>query len=297
MTLLRPAAPLALALLACNAPSWDDFIAWHPDPGASSTGDSSTGADWSTGGDGIMTTTFDPASGGGTDSSSSTAVHDTTSTGSTGGPDTSTSSSSTGAPALCGDGVLDPAEECDDGNALDGDACDNLCLRNRRVFVTHDVLQPDEIQGLGGADSLCRLFALKGNLPNWKSFTAWLSDASTDASTRIHPGLGRYFRTDAVLVATGAAQFSSGSLDAPIERDEYGEKPVGTLVWTGTRPDGTAVPGSTHCAAWTSDNLLLKDAYFGHAGASDGRWTQHPDPELNPTICLDALHLYCIEGK
>lgn len=31
------------------------------------------------------------------------------------------------APPHCGDGVLDPEEECDDGNRLDGDGCDWLC--------------------------------------------------------------------------------------------------------------------------------------------------------------------------
>ena len=31
------------------------------------------------------------------------------------------------APPHCGDGVLDPDEECDDGNRLDGDDCDWLC--------------------------------------------------------------------------------------------------------------------------------------------------------------------------
>ena len=31
------------------------------------------------------------------------------------------------APAYCGDGVLDPAERCDDGGAEDGDGCDALC--------------------------------------------------------------------------------------------------------------------------------------------------------------------------
>src|SRR5262249_55082423 len=27
----------------------------------------------------------------------------------------------------CGDGILDPGEICDDGNAIDGDGCDNNC--------------------------------------------------------------------------------------------------------------------------------------------------------------------------
>ncbi len=32
-----------------------------------------------------------------------------------------------GAPAVCGDGMLEPGEECDDGNAIDGDGCPATC--------------------------------------------------------------------------------------------------------------------------------------------------------------------------
>ena len=28
---------------------------------------------------------------------------------------------------ICGDGVLDPGEQCDDGNLLDGDGCSAIC--------------------------------------------------------------------------------------------------------------------------------------------------------------------------
>ena len=35
------------------------------------------------------------------------------------------------APAVCGDGHLDPGEECDDGNTADGDGCGHSCLIER----------------------------------------------------------------------------------------------------------------------------------------------------------------------
>src|SRR5262249_994154 len=31
-------------------------------------------------------------------------------------------------PCTCGNGVLDPGEQCDDGNELDGDCCSSFCL-------------------------------------------------------------------------------------------------------------------------------------------------------------------------
>jgi cysteine-rich repeat protein len=40
----------------------------------------------------------------------------------------------------CGDGLLDPVEQCDDGNNNDGDGCNSLCIIE---FCGDGVLQPD----------------------------------------------------------------------------------------------------------------------------------------------------------
>lgn len=50
-----------------------------------------------------------------------------TSTGDTGTTAPDTSSSETGEPPPCGNGVLDPLEQCDDGDDDDSDACNNSC--------------------------------------------------------------------------------------------------------------------------------------------------------------------------
>src|SRR6185436_13302175 len=45
-----------------------------------------------------------------------------------GGPGASGSGGAGGGPpAICGDGVLQTGEECDDGNATPGDGCSGLC--------------------------------------------------------------------------------------------------------------------------------------------------------------------------
>ena len=70
-----------------------------------------------------------------TDGSGSASATESGTGGSTGGTDPTTGSGttdaatggSTGAPPGCGDGVVDPGEECDDGNAVDTDACTNAC--------------------------------------------------------------------------------------------------------------------------------------------------------------------------
>ena len=96
---------LVLVVAACSA--GDDGTS-----GSSSTSEASTGTSEGTG-----TTT-----GGATTS---------TSGGSTTAESTSTAtgdSSSTGGPAVCGDGVVQAGEACDDGNADDTDACLGTCV-------------------------------------------------------------------------------------------------------------------------------------------------------------------------
>ena len=59
----------------------------------------------------------------------------------------------------CGDGLLDPGEECDDGNTVDDDACNAACRSN---FCGDGIEQQDEECDDGnsdetdGCDSSCR---------------------------------------------------------------------------------------------------------------------------------------------
>src|SRR5205085_10094822 len=42
------------------------------------------------------------------------------------------------APIVCGDGIVDAGEECDDGNTASGDGCDATC-HAEPGFLCHDV--------------------------------------------------------------------------------------------------------------------------------------------------------------
>ena len=65
------------------------------------------------------------AAASGTDASSTT---DAPTSGATSGATSDPTSGSTSAPApVCGDGVVDPGEQCDDGNTEDRDGCSNAC--------------------------------------------------------------------------------------------------------------------------------------------------------------------------
>jgi cysteine-rich repeat protein len=89
---------------------------------SSSGGTAGNAATSGTGGTGATTTTTTGSGGMGGATTSSAGGGTTTST------SASTAASSSGTvSALCGNGTLDPGEQCDDGNSYDLDGCDSGC--------------------------------------------------------------------------------------------------------------------------------------------------------------------------
>lgn len=119
--------------LACNTPT-----ATTTEAKIDTTGDSTTSVESATG---ETPTTLTPTTGGpestdtGTSSTATTEDGEATSSGttmevSTGETSTGSTSSTdtTGRPGVCGDGVVDAGEDCDDGNASETDACLSTCV-------------------------------------------------------------------------------------------------------------------------------------------------------------------------
>ncbi len=100
------------------------------DDGSTSAGSTTADTDVATTG---SVTTSGPSTDATTDASTSTTTATTSvptsdpST-STGEPVTTTDTSSTGGAGVCGDGVVDASEDCDDGNQVETDACLATCL-------------------------------------------------------------------------------------------------------------------------------------------------------------------------
>ncbi|MFY0537464.1 DUF4215 domain-containing protein [Nannocystis pusilla] len=221
-------------------------------PPVTTTGDSSTTSD--TESTTVMTATGDASetdgdSAGESDGETSQAGTTTTtaSTDATSeGPGTTTTGTTAASEPVCGDGIVEGDEECDDANDIADDRC-RECAKNRWIFASAALHNDGDLGGLEGADSRCRQYALQSGLADdtWMTFIAWLSDADHDVRDRLYPGRGRYVRTDGVIVAENFEQFFSGSLEAPINVDELGNQDIGGGVLTGTRPDGTAAPGRT----------------------------------------------------
>lgn len=67
----------------------------------------------------------------------------------------------------CGDGVLDPQEQCDDGNLLSGDGCNDECLAEafcgNGVVEVHEECDDANDRGGDGCNSLCQLEVGCGN--------------------------------------------------------------------------------------------------------------------------------------
>lgn len=76
---------------------------------------------------------------------------DGASTGSSGAP-TTAPPDTTGATSVCGDGVVEGAETCDDGNSIDEDECTNAC---QQAACGDGIVGPGEECDDGGASMTC----------------------------------------------------------------------------------------------------------------------------------------------
>lgn len=217
-----------------------------------------------------------------------------TGTGTTG----TTTGTTTGDPTpVCGNGLLeplsDPPEECDDGNQITGDGCDETCAADRIIFVSGNLYQAGYLEGLHVADGLCVNEAIDvPGLPRPLEFRAWLSDSATDARDRFTPGRGRIVLVNGLVVADSWEDLLAGALQTPIEVTADGETYHGP-VWTGTRPDGLGVPGANHCDDWTSYSLN-KSAHYGYSDRITGEWTLSAEFD-NPFPCNGDFAVYCLQ--
>lgn len=216
-------------------------------------------------------------------SDTSTTGEETASAGS--GPD----STSTG-PALpvCGDGVVEGDETCDDGNATPDDGCQE-CAKDSIVFVSSELYQGFALGGLYGADQRCQSLAAKAGLQRFLTFKAWLSTPNMSAADRLLHSRGRYVMVNGLVVAQNWDALTSGTLDNPIMVDEKSQT-QDSPVWTGTLASGQPAPGSEFCNGWDDEAAVF---LFGGAGLSmntDAAWSF-----LEHGGCASEAPIYCIE--
>ncbi len=246
--------------------------------------------------------TEDSADASTSDDTSSTTTAPSSSTGDASG---TSSSTSTGADTddtspegpVCGNGIVEPfgpvPEECDDGNQIPDDGCSETCAVDRLVFVSSKQYHAWELESLYIADGYCANMAAWAGLPDYLTYRAWLSDSQGDARDRIKRGRGRLMLVNGLVFAKSWDALFAGEIDHPPDVTEVSEV-YQSGVWTGTRPDGTAVPGSEHCEDWTSKSVF-KTAYWGWSDMTTAEWTiALANPQ--PTSCGDYFAIYCFQS-
>lgn len=246
---------------------------------SSSTGDTSGESAASSG---MSTSSSSDTSTDGSGSASSTSEDGTSSSGSESG------SSSTGPASVCGDGVVEGDETCDDGNLTPGDGCQE-CAKDSIVFITSETYQGFALGGLYGADQRCRSLAAKAGLERPLTFTAWLSTPEMSASERLLHSRGRYVLVNGLVVAQNWDALTSGTVENPIMVDENSIT-QDTLVWTGTLADGQPALGSEFCENWDDDSGLLKLGGIGASASTDSSWSF-----FEHSGCGSEIHLYCVQ--
>jgi hypothetical protein len=163
--------------------------------------------------------------------------------------------------------------------------------------------------GLAGADAKCQALADAQSLGG--QWIAWLSAGSTNAKDRLTSG-GPFILLDGTLVANNLADLTDGALAHAINVPEALPLSGGSLVWTGTRQDGTSAAGlatggyydcigwSTNappapgsgCGSpiWNGDLCPLGEFGVLDQFASADDWT-----EKAGSACFSTAHLYCFE--
>lgn len=201
----------------------------------------------------------------------------------------STGSESTGTlDPVCGNGLIEVDETCDDGNMTPGDGCQE-CAKDSIVFISSEVYQGFALGGLHGADQRCRNLATKANLPNPLSYKAWLSTPRMSAANRLLNSPGRYILVNGLVVAQNWNSLTSGTIETTITVDENSQT-QDVPAWTGTTAKGEPALGSEFCDDWDDDSGLLKFGGFGLSDSADAAWSYFGDE-----ACDSELHLYCIE--
>jgi cysteine-rich repeat protein len=253
-------------------------VTWDPEPSTTTTGTTTTSSTSTTG----ATTDDPPADTSFVDTSTATTT-DTAEVTST----TDTSSSTGPAAPVCGDGIINGDETCDDANDDPDDGC-KLCATDSVVFVTSEIYQGGKLGGLDGADQRCRMRAAIAGVPRSGTFRAWLSDSTTAAADRLNHSPGRYVLITGLVVADDWDQLTSGTLQRPIDIDEtsqYRSLPV----WTGTLPSGQIAVGGTMCDDWT-DHSMQQIAAWGVSSEASAYWSF-----VESSACVDMGALYCVQ--
>ena len=146
--------------------------------------------------------------------------------------------------------------------------------------------------GLAAADSVCRLRADAAGLPAADSFVAFLSDSSPGDGAHAVDRLtldGPWIRSDGIRIAQTKADLVDGTLDAPLNVDEFGTFYSNWVAWTGSTTDGLTT--GADCVGWSVGDGSAQGT-VGLVNTSSWDWV-----EAGSSGCgLSPVRLYCFSN-
>lgn len=212
--------------------------------------------------------------------------------------------------AFCGDGQLDPGEQCDAGAQNGGgespDAtvpCSAGCNWDARLVFLSSELYSGDFGGLDGADLRCRNLAKQAGIATWPTFRAWLSDADKSPLDRftLIPAMPLVLPTGERIADSLGDLVLNGPRDG-IRVDELGKPLLPSLVWTNTSVAAAPFSAVDHCQTWDSASAeLLARVGRSHLPKQPAdKWQAWHDERQWTSLMYwdcDALaRLYCFEN-
>ncbi len=216
--------------------------------------------------------------------------------GTTGAPDPTTS-----ADPACGDGVEDPGELCDDGNAIDGDGCNLDCTESGTLLwsITVDGGGSDLLDGL--APTSAGFVASGGQtteVTGQDGFVAGYSaDGTSQWSTLLDGGAGGDDRLRRVAVGPSGNIYASGwtnqagdDLDVWVVALDPSGDPLWDHVWTSPGSDGAVDIAVDTDGVYVGGCVRSGEAAFVRRFAFEGTidWTLELPPE-GDDACVHGL--------
>lgn len=172
------------------------------------------------------------------------------------------------------------------------------------VFVT-STTQNGAMGGTGGADAICQGRASAAGLSG--TFNAWISGGSSSsapASRFTRSTSLPYVRTDGAVVANDWADLTDGTLQNPINIDEFGALQGGSFAWSYTQTDGTkglfgnssedCYGGDCHCNNWSitaTQGSPTPGSAVSQLNAVNDDWTDYSFGNF----CGSGYRLKCFE--
>lgn len=211
---------------------------------------------------------------------------------------------------FCGDGVLDPEEQCDtgikNGSGESPDTtvpCTTGCRWDARLAFLSSELHHGDFGGLDGADLWCRTRAKQANIAAWPTFRAWLSDADQGPLERftLLPARPYVLPTGERIADSLGDLVLNGPRDG-IRVDEFGKPLPPSLVWTNTSVAAAPFSPLDHCQAWdsASPELIARVGRSHLPKQPADQWkTWHDERQWTSLMylkCSGMARLYCFEN-